>query len=328
MVKAVLIRRHGGPEAFSWEEVEVPPPGPGMARIRHTAIAINWADTKYRQGGDDHYPVAGLPAIVGLEAVGVVEAVGAGVVDCKVGDRIAYGAPPLGAYCEARNMAAKDVFVLPAAVSDEVAAAAYLKGLTAQYLTERAYQVKAGETVLIHAASGGVGLIACQVAKHGGATVIATAGGPDKVAFVRTLGVDHVIDYANEDFVPRVKAITGGRGVDVVYDSVGQATFMRSLDVIRTRGTMVSYGHASGKVPPLDIVDLAHKGSLYLTRATGRHYNVGRENFVPYATRLFALIAAGAIRIPIGQRYALKDAAQAHRDLEARKTIGLSVLLP
>jgi NADPH2:quinone reductase len=328
MTKAMLLRRHGGPDAFTWEDIVVPPPGPGMARLRHTAVAINWADTKYRQGGDSHYPVPNLPAIVGIEAAGVVEAVGAGVTECEVGDRVAYGAPPLGAYCEARNMAAKDVFVLPATVSDEIAAAAYLKGLTAQYLVERAYALKAGEVALIHAASGGVGLILAQIAKHLGAHVIGTAGGLDKVAFARALGIEHVIDYANEDFVPRVKAITGGRGVDVVYDAVGQATFMRSLDVIKTRGTMVSYGHASGKVPPLDIVDLAHKGSLHLTRATGRHYNVGRENFVPYATRLFDLIAAGAIQIPIRQRYALKDAAQAHRDLDARKMIGLSILVP
>lgn len=328
MTKAALLRRHGGPDAFSWEDIDVPPPGVGLARIRHTAVAINWADTKYRQGGDSHYPVAGLPAIIGLEAVGVVEAIGSGVTECKVGDRVAYGTNPLGAYCEARNMPSKDVFVLPADISDEQAAAAYLKGLTAQYLTERAYLVKKGEVVLIHAASGGVGLIAAQIAKHRGATVIGTAGSPAKVAFIREHGCDHAIDYVNDDFVARVKEITNGRGVDVVYDAVGLATFMKSLDVIRTRGMMVSYGHASGKVPPLDIVDLAHKGSLFLTRSTGRHYNVGRENFEPYAKRLFALVASGAIKIPIGRRYSLKDAVQAHRDLEARRTIGFSVMIP
>ncbi len=328
MTKAALIERHGGPEVFSWQDIEVGRPGPGEVRLRHTAIGLNWADLRYREGGDDHYPVPSLPAVIGLEAAGIVEEVGGGVDIVAPGDRVAYGALPLGAYAEQRLIAAADLYRLPDDVSDEQAAATYIKGLTAQYLVERAYPVAAGETVLVHAAAGGVGVILCQIAKSRGATVIGTAGGADKVAYAEAHGCDHAIDYGSGDFDRDVVEIAGAHAIDVVYDSVGLATFEKSLDLLRPRGMMVSFGHASGKVPPLDIVDLAHKGSLYLTRCTGRTYNTGRGNFVAQADALFAMVADGVVRAAINQRYALSDAAQAHRDMAARKTFGLSVLIP
>ncbi len=328
MTKAAVIHQHGGADVFSWDDVEVGRPGAGEARVRHTAISLNWADLKYREGGDNHYPVPSLPAVIGLEAVGVVEEVGAGVDLVETGDRVAYGALPLGAYAEARLIAAESLYLVPDGVSDEQAAAAYLKGLTAQYLAERAYPIGAGETVLVHAAAGGVGMILSQLAKHRGATVIGTAGSADKVAIALAHGCDHAIDYLAEDFQDRVVEIVGDKKIDVVFDSVGLATFEKSLDLLRPRGMMVSYGHASGKVPPIDIVDLAHKGSLYLTRCTGRTYNTGRDNFVAQAGALFAMIADGTVRVDVNQRYALSDAARAHREMATRSTKGLSVLIP
>ena len=328
MVKAALINTHGDADVFSWEDVAVGQPGRGEVRVRHTAIGLNWADLKYRQGGDNHYPVPGLPAVIGLEAVGVVEEVGEGVDLVATGDRVAYGALPLGAYAEARLIAAESLYLIPPGVSDEQVAATYIKGLTAQYLAERAYPISAGETVLVHAAAGGVGMILCQIAKHRGATVIGTAGGADKVGQALAHGCDHAIDYLAGDFDTAVVEAVGDKKVDVVFDAVGLATFEKSLDLLRPRGMMVSYGHASGKVPPIDIVDLAHKGSLYLTRCTGRTYNTGRENFVEQADALYAMIAEGAIDVAVNQRYALSDAATAHRDMAARKTKGLSILLP
>jgi len=272
--------------------------------------------------------VPSLPAVIGLEAVGVVEEVGEGVDLVEVGDRVAYGALPLGAYAEARVITAECLYLVPDGVNDEQAAAAYLKGLTAQYLAERAYPIAAGETVLVHAAAGGVGMILSQLAKHRGATVIGTAGSADKVAIALAHGCDHAIDYLAEDFQERVIEIVGEKKIDVVFDSVGLATFEKSLDLLRPRGMMVSYGHASGKVPPIDIVDLAHKGSLYLTRCTGRTYNTGRQNFVTQADALFAMIADGTVRVDVNQRYALSDAARAHREMATRSTKGLSVLIP
>ena len=260
MPRAALIERHGGPEVFVWRDVGVGRPGPGEARVRHTAVGLNWADLRYRQGGDSHYPVASLPAVIGLEAAGVVEEVGAGVTLVAPGDRVAYGALPLGAYAEERVIAAADLYRLPEEIGEAQAAAAYLKGLTAQYLAERAYPVAAGETVLVHAAAGGVGSILCQIAKSRGARVIGTAGGADKAAYAEAHGCDHAIDYHAGDFGRAVVEIVGERAVDVVYDSVGLATFAGSLDLLRPRGMMVSFGHASGKVPPLDIVDLRAQG--------------------------------------------------------------------
>ncbi len=328
MAKAALIERFGDPEVFFWRDVDVGRPGPGEARVRHTAIGLNWADLRYREGGDSHYPVPSLPAIIGLEAAGVVEEVGKGVEIVAPGDRVAYGALPLGAYAEARVIAADDLYRLPDGVSDEQAGAIYIKGLTAQYLADRAYPISPGETVLVHAAAGGVGMLLCQIAKHYGATVIGTAGGAEKVAYAEAHGCDHAIDYQAADFEQVVKDLLGDHVVDVVYDSVGLATFEKSLNLLRPRGMMVSFGHASGKVPPLDIVDLAHKGSLYLTRCTGRTYNTGRKNFVAQADALFGMVAGGTIQAVINQRYALSDAAQAHHDMAARKTLGLSVLIP
>lgn len=328
MTKAALIERYGDPEVFSWRDINVGPPAPGEARVRHTVIGLNWADLRYREGGDSHYPVPSLPAVIGLEAAGVVEEVGEGVEIVAPGDRVAYGALPLGAYAEARLIAADDLYRLPDGVSDEQAGAIYIKGLTAQYLAERAYPISTGETVLVHAAAGGVGVLLCQIAKYRGATVIGTAGGAEKVAYAEAHGCDHAIDYHAGDFGRAVADLLGDNAIDVVYDSVGLATFEKSLGLLRPRGMMVSYGHASGKVPPLDIVDLAHKGSLYLTRCTGRTYNTGRENFVAQADALFELVAEGSVKAAINQRYALSDAAQAHHDMAARKTLGLSVLIP
>lgn len=328
MAKAAVIHQHGDPDVFSWEDIEIGTPGPGEARVRHTAISLNWADLRYREGGDSHYPVPSLPAVIGLEAVGVVEGIGDGVNVVGVGDRVAYGALPLGAYTQERLIAAESLYLIPDGVSDEQVAAAYLKGLTAQYLAERAYPIAAGETVLVHAAAGGVGMILCQIAKDRGATVIGTAGSPDKVALARTRGCDHAIDYLAEDFQERVIEIVGEKKIDVVFDSVGLTTFEKSLDLLRPRGMMVSYGHASGKVPPIDIVELVHKGSLYLTRCTGRTYNTGRDNFVAQADALFAMIGAGTVQVDVNQRYPLSNAARAHREMADRSTMGLSVLIP
>jgi len=325
MTKAIRIHEHGGPEVMRWEEVTVGDPGPGQVRLRHHAVGLNFIDVYHRTG---LYPVPSLPSGLGLEAAGVVEAVGDGVVEVKPGDRVAYASPPVGAYAEARLMPADRVVKLPDAIDDRTAAAMMLKGMTAQYLLRRSYRVQSGDFVLIHAAAGGVGLIACQWANHLGATVIGTVGTDDKATLARAHGCHHAIVYTRENFVERVKEITGGKGVAVVYDSVGKAVFMDSLDCLRPLGMMVTFGNASGPVPAFEPGVLAAKGSLFLTRPSLMHYTALREDLVASARELFEVVEKGVVRIEAPQTYPLAEAAQAHRDLEARKTTGSTLLLP
>ncbi|RMD62088.1 MAG: quinone oxidoreductase [Alphaproteobacteria bacterium] len=324
MTKAIRIHKPGGPEALVWEDVEVGEPGPGEVRIRHTAIGLNFIDVYHRTG---LYPLE-YPSGLGMEAAGVVEAVGEGVRDLRPGDRVAYASPPVGAYAEARLMPADRVVRLPDEIDDRTAAAMMLQGMTVQYLIRRTYRVQKGDTVLFHAAAGGVGLIACQWLKHLGATVIGTVGSAAKAELARAHGCTHAINYREEDFVARVKELTGGEGVPVVYDSVGRDTFDGSLQCLRPLGLMVSFGNASGPVPPFDLGRLAQLGSLYITRPTLMTYTAKREDLVASANELFQVVLSGAVKIEINQTYPLKDAAQAHRDLEARRTTGSTILLP
>jgi NADPH:quinone reductase len=322
MIHIVRIHKTGGPEVLTWEEIEIGKPGPAEARIRHTAVGLNFIDTYNRRG---IYPLP-LPSSLGGEGAGVVEEVGAAVTDIKPGDRVAYGNAPIGAYAEARLIPANRLVKLPDGVTDQQAAAMMLKGLTAQYLLRQTYRVKPGDPILFHAAAGGVGLIACQWAKHLGALVIGTVGSDAKAKLARAHGCDHVIDYTKEDFQKRVVEITEGKKVPVVYDSVGKDTFMKSLDCLAPLGLMVSFGQSSGLVEPFSINILTGKGSLYVTRPTLAHYASTTEKLRAMAKELFDLVAGGTVKIEIGQSYKLKDVAQAHRDLEARKTTGSTVL--
>ena len=324
MVKAIRIERTGGPEVMEFITVTVDPPKKAEVTVRHTAIGLNFIDTYHRSG---LYAVA-LPSGIGLEAAGIVEAVGEGVTQLRKGDRVAYGTGPIGAYSEMRNMPANRVMKIPDGIENETAAGMMLKGMTVRYLLRATYAVKPGETILLHAAAGGVGLIASQWAKALGATVIGTVGSDDKMAIAKEHGCDHVINSRSEDVVKRVRDITGGAGVPVVYDGVGQATLMTSLDCLKPRGLLVSFGNASGPVKALDLGLLAAKGSLYVTRPTLMTYTATDEDLRATAEDLFAIVKSGKVRIPVKQRYALKDAAQAHKDLEQRKTTGTTVLLP
>ena len=324
MPHAIRIHQTGGPEVLCWEEVDVPAPAAGEATVRHHAVGLNFIDTYHRTG---LYPLP-LPAGIGLEGAGVVEAVGPDVSEVKVGDRIAYAGGPVGAYAEVRNIPAHRLLKLPDAIAFNTAAAMMLQGLTAAYLLRRTYRVQPGDAVLIHAAAGGVGLIACQWAKALGATVIGTVGSPAKAELARAHGCDHVINYSTENFTQRVREITGGEGVPVVYDGVGKDTFMGSLDSLRPLGMMVSYGNASGPVPPFDLLLLSQKGSLFVTRPTIVHYTTKRADLEALGAELFDVVASGKVRIEVNQTYPLKDAAQAQRDLEARKTTGSTILLP
>lgn len=325
MAKAIRIHEYGGPEVMRWEEVEIGEPGPGQLRVRHGAIGLNYIDVYHRTG---LYALPALPWTLGMEGAGLVEAVGAGVTEFKVGDRIAYASPPVGAYAEVRLIPADRVVALPAAIDDRTAAAMMLQGMTAQYLLRRTYRVQAGDTILLHAAAGGVGLIVSQWARQLGATVIGTVGNDEKAELARAHGCHQVIVYSRENFVERVRDLTGGQGVAVVYDSVGRDTFMGSLDCLRPLGLMVSYGNASGPVPPFDPGLLAAKGSLFLTRPTLMTYTAKREDLLACATELFDMVTSDAVKIEIRQTYPLAEAAQAHRDLEARRTTGSTVLLP
>ena len=325
MPKAVRIHEHGGPDALRYEEVEVGDPGPGEVRLRQTAVGLNYIDVYHRTG---LYPVGDLPAVIGMEAAGEVEAVGEGVAGLAPGARVAYASPPLGAYAEARLIPAERVVTLPDSISDETAAAMMLQGMTVQYLIRRTYGVKPGDTVLFHAAAGGVGLIACQWLKHLGATVIGTVGSADKAALAKAHGCEHAINYREEDFVARVKEITDGVGVPVVYDSVGQDTWEGSLDCLQPLGLMVTFGNASGPVPPVNLGILAQKGSLYVTRPTLMTYTAKRADLEASAAELFEVVASGKVAIEVGQTYPLAETAQAHRDLEGRKTTGSTVLIP
>ncbi|MGE0719061.1 MAG: quinone oxidoreductase [Alphaproteobacteria bacterium] len=324
MVQAIRFHEKGGPDVLKIEDVTVGDPGPGQIRIRHGAIGLNYIDTYHRSG---LYPLP-LPSGIGMEGAGTVTAVGADVTGVKVGDRVGYASAPLGSYAGERLMTADRCVVLPAGISDDTAAAIMLKGMTSQYLLRRTYKVKPGDTILVHAAAGGVGLIMCQWAKHLGATVIGTVGSDAKAALAKAHGCDHPIVYTREKFVDRVKEITGGKGLPVVYDSVGKDTFMGSLDCLQPLGLMVTYGNASGPVTGLDTGVLAAKGSLYLTRPTLNTYAAKRSDLEATAKDLFDVVQSGAVKIEIAQRYPLKDAAQAHRDLESRKTTGSTLLMP
>jgi NADPH2:quinone reductase len=325
MSKAIRIHAHGGPEVLTYEDADPGQPGEGQILIRHTAIGLNFIDVYYRSGL--YPPPGGLPLIPGGEAAGVVLALGTGVDWLKLGDRIAY-AVNVGAYAAQRVIAADRVVKVPDGISDEQAAAMMLKGMTAEYLLRRTFPVKAGDTILYHAAAGGVGLILGQWAKHLGATVIGTASSADKIELARANGFDHVINYKEQDFVAGVAALTGGKKCDVVYDSVGADTFPASLDCLRPLGMFVSFGQSSGPIPPFSMSLLAQKGSLYATRPTLFVYNAKREDLVKSAEALFDVVESGAVEIKINQRYALKDAAKAQADLEARKTTGTTVLIP
>ena len=325
MPKAIRIHEHGGPEVLRWEEVEVGEPGPGQLRVRHGAVGLNYIDVYHRTG---LYPLPSLPWTLGMEGAGRVEAVGEGVTEFKPGDRIAYASPPVGAYAEVRLMPADRVVALPDAIDDRTAAAMMLQGMTAQYLLRRTYRVQPGDAILLHAAAGGVGLIASQWARHLGATVIGTVGSEEKAELARAHGCHHTILYNRENFVERVREITGGQGVVVVYDSVGKDTFMGSLDCLRPLGMMVSFGNASGPVPPFEPAILAAKGSLFFTRPTLMTYTAQRADLLASAAELFEVVSSGAVRIEVRQTYPLAETARAHRDLEARQTTGSTVLLP
>src|SRR5580700_3831254 len=321
MAHAIRFAKTGGPEVLEWQEVEVGKPGPGQVRIRHTAVGLNYIDTYQRSG---LYPMP-LPSGLGSEAAGVIEEVGPGVPDLKPDDRVAYAGGPLGAYSEERVMPADRLVPLPDGISDHEAAAMMLKGMTAWYLIRRTHVVKPGETILIHAAAGGVGLIACQWAKHLGATVIGTVGSADKAELVKKHGCDYPILYRSEDFVARVVEITGGKKLPVVYDSVGKDTFYKSLDCLAPLGLMALFGQSSGAVPPVDLGILAGKGSLFVTRPTLGNYTGTREELLTAAGELFDVVKSGAVKIAVNQTYPLREAAQAHRDLESRKTTGQTV---
>jgi len=323
MSHVIRIHQNGGPEQMQWEEVTVGDPGPGEVRVRNTAVGLNFIDTYHRSG---LYPMP-LPMVLGSEGAGVVEAVGPKVKEFKVGDHVAY-AQPIGAYAEILIRPVARLVKIPAGIKDETAAAMMLKGMTAWYLCRRTYRVKKGDTIVVHAAAGGVGQILCQWAKHLGATVIGTVGSDEKIALAKKAGCKHVVVMSREKLPARVKEITKGKGVPVVYDGVGKDTFVESLDCLAPLGLMASFGNASGAVAPVNIGILAQKGSLFLTRPTLVNYTSAREDLLTAARELFAVVKKGAVKITINQRYPLREAAQAHRDLEARKTTGSTVLLP
>ena len=324
MTKAIRFHKTGGPEVLVYEDVEVGNPGEGQARVRHHAIGLNFIDTYHRSG---LYPLP-LPSGLGLEAAGVIEAVGPGVDYLEAGDRVAYAGGPPGSYSEVRLIPAERLVKLPDAISYQTAAAMMLKGMTTQYLIRSTYPVKAGQTVLFHAAAGGVGLIACQWLKALGATVIGTVGSDAKAELAKAHGCDHTIVYTRENFVERVKEITGGAKVPVVYDSVGKDTFMGSLDCLQPRGMLAVFGNGSGPVPAFDLSLLAARGSLYVTRPTLVTYTAKRADLVAVANELFDIVLSGKVKIEVNQTLALKDARQAHIDIESRKTTGSTVLMP
>jgi NADPH2:quinone reductase len=324
-INAVRIHQHGGPEELRYEAIDVGEPGPGEARVRHNAIGLNFTDIHHRTG---RYPLPQLPHVIGMEAAGIVEAVGDGVSEVKVGDRVAYASDRPRAYSQATVMPVWRLVKLPDSIDDETAAALMLKGLTAQYLIRGAYPIRAGETILIHAAAGGVGLIMCQWARHLGVRVIGTVSTEEKAELARQNGCDHPILYTKDDVVARVRELTDGAGLPVVYDGVGASTFEQSLRCLRRRGLVVSYGSASGVIPPFELFRLNRMGSLYVTSAGLADYTHDRDELLERAGDLFGAVASGAVRVEVRQRYPLADAARAHRDLEARRTIGSSILLP
>ena len=325
MAKAIRIYETGGPELMRFEDYDPGRPAAGEALVRHEAVGLNFIDVYQRNGT---YPLPSLPALLGMEGAGVVEAVGEGVTEVAAEDRVAYAGLPPGAYAEKRLIPAHRLVRLPDAISTRQGAAMMLQGMTARYLLHGCYKVKSGDRILIHAAAGGVGLIVCQWANHLGATVIGTVGSEKKAELARAHGCHHTILYDREDFTERTREITDGRGVDVVYDSVGQATFMKSLDCLRPMGMMVSFGQSSGLVAPFNPGILSAKGSLFLTRPTLMTYTARRDDLLEHAHDLFEVVQSGAVKIEVRQTYALSEAATAHADLEARKTTGSTILLP
>lgn len=323
MTHAIRIYTHGSPDVLKWEQTAVPHPQAGEALIRQTAVGVNFIDTYHRSGA---YPIA-LPSGLGVEAAGVVEAIGDDVSEVRPGDRVAYAGGPLGAYAEARILPASLLVPLPATVSDQQAASSLLRGLTARYLLRQTFPVKHGDAILVHAAAGGVGLILCQWAKALGATVIGTVGGDSKVELARANGCDHVAIYGRDSFVDLARQATNGRGVDVVYDGVGQTTFFDSLDCLRPRGMMALFGASSGPVPPIDLQILAKKGSLFVTRPTLFNHVATRPELLESAEDYFAALADGSVKLTIGQSFPLAAAAEAHRALESRATTGSTVLV-
>jgi NADPH2:quinone reductase len=324
MVMAIQFARVGGPEVLEPVTLTLPAPQPGQVLVKHTAIGLNYIDTYHRSG---YYPV-GLPAVPGLEAAGIVEAVGEGVTSVKLGDHVVYGRGPMGAYAEKRFISAKECILIPQGVGDEVVASAMLKGLTAWYLLHQTFPVSKGDTILVHAAAGGVGLLLVQWAKKLGARVIGTAGSAEKAGLARNHGADDMILYREEDVAERVRTLTGGKGVDVVYDAVGKTTFRSSLDSLKPLGLMVSYGQASGPIPPFDLSELAKRGSLFITRPGMMDYMKEDATYRKAAEALLALIAAGELKVRVDQRYPLREAGKAHAALEARETTGSTVLVP
>ena len=325
MSKAVRIYETGGPEVLKWEDFDPGDPEPAEVLVRHEAVGLNFIDVYHRTG---LYPLPALPAVPGMEGAGIVEKTGDGVSELTPGDRVAYAGLPPGAYAEVRRIPADRLVRLPESITTRQGAAMMLQGMTARYLLRGCYNVKSGDTILIHAAAGGVGLIVCQWAKHLDATVIGTVGSPEKAALARAHGCDHPILYNDDDFADKTREITDGTGVDVVYDSVGQATFMKSLDCLRPMGMMVSFGQSSGAISPIDLSVLAAKGSLFLTRPSLMTYTAKREDLLNHAMDLFEVVGSDAVKIEVKQTYPLAEAAQAHRDLEARKTTGSTVLIP
>jgi NADPH2:quinone reductase len=323
MPKVIRFHKTGGPDVLQLDEVPIGEPGPGQARVRHTAIGVNFVDTYQRSG---LYPMQ-LPQVAGNEGAGVVEAIGPNVTDVKKGDRVAYTGLP-GSYCEVRVVPVDRLVKIPEGITDEQAASMMLKGMTVHYLIHSTYPVKRGDTVLWHAAAGGVGLIACQWLKTLGVTVIGTVGSEEKAKLARDHGADHVINYSKENFVERVGAITGGKKLPVVYDAVGKTTWDGSLDCLRPRGLMVSFGNASGPVPPVNLGILSTKGSLYVTRPTLATYIASHADLLERASSLFGVVKAGKVKIETTGRYKLAEAPQAHRDLESRKTTGSIILVP
>ena len=325
MTKAIRMYEIGGPEVMRWEDIDPGRPEPGEALVRHDAVGLNFIDVYHRTG---LYPLPSLPAIPGMEGAGIVEELGEGVTEVAAGDRVAYAGVPPGAYAQVRRIPAHRLVKLPDGISFDQGAAMMLQGMTARYLLRGCFDVKRGDTILIHAAAGGVGSIVCQWAKHLGATVIGTVGSEQKAKIAKANGCDHPILYNTEDFSARTREITDGAGVDVVYDSVGQATFTQSLDSLRPMGMMVSFGQSSGPVPPVDLGMLAARGSLFVTRPSLMAYTANRQDLVDHAEDLFEVVQNGAVRIEVNQTYPLAEAARAHQDLEARKTTGSTILIP
>lgn len=325
MSKAIKIYQTGGPEVLKWEDHVAGIPGAGEVRLRHEAIGLNFIDIYHRRG---LYPLPAMPAVPGLEGAGVVEAVGEGVTEVTIGDRVAYAGVPVGAYADERLIPAHRLVKLPREITAEQGAAIMLKGMTARYLLFGCYRVRTGDTILVHAAAGGVGTILCQWARHLGATVIGTVGSRKKADYVATLGCHYPVLHGEEDFVERVRDITSGKGVNAVYDSVGQTTFMRSLACLRPMGTMVLFGQSSGPVGAFDPSVLAARGSLFLTRPSLMDYTAKRQDLLDHAADLFEVIRNGAVHVRVNQRYPLAEAARAHRELEARGTTGASLLIP